>query len=203
YSSVENWSRDAYNLNTKRSIVKKNAHMEWVGGNFGSQVTMLYPCSVLAEEGASADHLGVAFAGVGQNQDTGAKVIHVASNTTSSIVMKSIAKGGGVSTYRGLVEVLPKAADTIINVKCDTLIIGDSTANTYPYIKVKNKTANITHEATAGKLNEEDIFYLESRGVGAEASKALIVNGFINPITRELPLEYAVEMNRMVELEIK
>ncbi|MBL7058571.1 Fe-S cluster assembly protein SufB [Patescibacteria group bacterium] len=203
YSSVENWSRDAYNLNTKRAIIKKDAHMEWVGGNFGSQVTMLYPCSVLVEPGASADHLGVAFAGRGQNQDTGAKVIHAAPNTSSNVVSKSITRNGGISTYRGEVIILPVARNSISNVKCDAIMLGDnSESNTYPKIKIENNTSSVTHEATAGKLNETDIFYLTSRGINESAARSLILNGFINPIAKELPLEYAVEMNRMVELEL-
>lgn len=203
YSSVENWSKDAFNLNTKRAIVKKGAHMEWVGGNFGSQVTMLYPCSVLVGKHASADHLGVAFAGSGQNQDTGAKIIHAASNTSSNVVAKSICKDGGVATYRGVVNIMPNSKNCVANVACDSLLVGDSAiANTYPQIKIENKSASVTHEATAGKLNEVDIFYLMSRGLDESAAKALILNGFINPITKELPLEYAVEMNRMIEMEI-
>lgn len=204
YSSVESWSKDAYNLNTKRAIVQKDAHMEWVGGNFGSNVTMLYPCSVLKEEGASCDHLGIAFANTGQNQDTGAKVIHEASNTTSTVLMKSVSKGGGVASYRGWLEVLPNAKNCVSNVNCDALILDDqSRSDTIPLMKINNPTATIAHEATAGKLSDEDLFYLRSRGLDEEAAAALIVNGFIDPIAKELPLEYAVEMNRMIELEME
>lgn len=204
YSSVESWSKDAYNLNTKRAIVQRGGHMEWVGGNFGSHVTMLYPCSILAGEGASADHLGVAFANEGQYQDTGAKVIHAASHTTSHVVSKSISRGGGISSYRGLIEVAPDAAGCTASVQCDALLLDDmSRSDTIPVMKVKNNTASIAHEATAGKLRAEDIFYLQSRGLSEDEAKALIVNGFIAPISKELPLEYAVEMNRMIELEME
>lgn len=204
YSSVESWSKDAYNLNTKRAIVEADAHMEWVGGNFGSQVTMLYPCSILVGPRASADHLGVAFANAGQIQDTGAKVIHAASDTSSNVVMKSISKGGGVSIYRGLVEVKPKAERTTIAVNCDALLLDDkSVSDTVPVMKINNSSATIAHEASAGKINEEDLFYLRSRGLKEEEASAMLVNGFIDPITKELPLEYAVEMNRMVELEME
>lgn len=204
YSSVESWSKDAYNLNTKRAIVQAGAHMEWVGGNFGSNVTMLYPCSVLAGESATADHLGVAFANQGQIQDTGAKVIHLAPRTASNIVMKSISKSGGQAIYRGLVEIGPQAQDAAANIKCDALILDpQSSSDTIPLIKIKNETAILAHEASAGKLNEEDVFYLRSRGLSEESASAMIVNGFIEPIVKELPLEYAVEMNRMVELEME
>ncbi|MFA6994992.1 MAG: Fe-S cluster assembly protein SufB [Patescibacteria group bacterium] len=204
YSSVESWSKDAYNLNTKRALVEKEAHMEWVGGNFGSNVTMLYPCSVLLGESATADHLGVAFANQGQIQDTGAKVIHLAPHTSSNIIMKSISKGGGQAIYRGLVDISPQAEYAISNIKCDALILDDrSQSDTIPTINIKNQTAVLAHEATAGKLNAEDIFYLRSRGLSEEQASAMIVNGFIEPITKELPLEYSVEMNRMVELEME
>lgn len=204
YSSVESWSKDTYNLNTKRALVEAGAHMEWVGGNFGSQVTMLYPCSVLQGRGATADHLGVAFANGGQIQDTGAKVIHLAPETSSNIVMKSISKGGGHSVYRGLVDISEAAAGAVSSIKCDALILDESSkSDTVPLIKVKNPTAILAHEATAGKLNEEDIFYLRARGLSEAQASALIVNGFIAPIVKELPLEYAVEMNRMIELEME
>jgi Fe-S cluster assembly protein SufB len=204
YSSVESWSKDAYNLNTKRALVQKEAHMEWVGGNFGSNVTMLYPCSVLMGEGATADHLGVAFANQGQIQDTGAKVIHLAPRTSSNIVMKSISKNGGKAIYRGLVEISAAAENAAANIKCDALILDpQSSSDTIPLIKINNETAVLAHEATAGKLNEDDIFYLRSRGLSESAASAMIVNGFIEPIVKELPLEYAVEMNRMVELEME
>lgn len=204
YSSVESWSKDAYNLNTKRALVDAQAHMEWVGGNFGSNVTMLYPCSVLRGEGSSADHLGVAFANQGQIQDTGAKVIHLAPNTTSNIVMKSVSKAGGAAIYRGLVDIGSGAEQAVSNIKCDALILDEiSSSDTVPMIKVKNSSALLVHEASAGKLSEDDIFYLRSRGLSEAQAAASIVNGFIAPIVKELPLEYAVEMNRLVELEME
>jgi Fe-S cluster assembly protein SufB len=204
YSSVENWSKDAYNLNTKRALVETDAHMDWVGGNFGSCVTMLYPCSVLMGEGASCEHLGVAFAGAGQIQDTGAKVIHNAPHTSSNIIMKSISRGGGSSVYRGLVSIESQADYAISNVKCDALILDElSSSDTIPLNKIKNETAVLAHEASAGRLNDDDIFYLRSRGLSEELASAIIVNGFIEPIVKELPLEYAVEMNRLIELEME
>lgn len=204
YSSVENWSKDTYNLNTKRAIVEKDAVMEWVGGNMGSGVTMLYPCSILKGSGAHADHLGIAFANAGQTQDTGAKVICAAPHTSCNVVMKSLSKGGGVSVYRGLLQVLPQAHDVTARVECDALILDDySRSDTFPEMKIMNNDVTIAHEASAGKLNEEDIFYLTSRGIDEEMAKGMIVNGFIEPIVRELPMEYAVEMNRLIELEME
>lgn len=204
YSSVESWSKDAYNLNTKRALVEKDARMEWVGGNFGSRVTMLYPCSVLLGAGASADHLGVAFANTGQTQDTGAKVIHAAAHTSSKVVMKSISRGGGISVYRGLLDISSRAENAISHVNCDALILDRaSRSDTAPVMKIRNNNVTLAHEATAGKLSEEDIFYLCSRGLSAEEASSFIVSGFIEPITKELPLEYAVEMNRMIELEME
>lgn len=204
YSSVENWSIDTYNLNTKRAIVDSDGTMEWVGGNMGSGVTMLYPCSILKGQGAHCDHLGIAFANKGQIQDTGAKVIHAAPHTSSNVVMKSLSKGGGISVYRGLLQVMPNAHDVTSRVECDALILDDySRSDTIPDMKIMNNDVTIAHEATAGKLNEEDIFYLTSRGIDEETAKGMIVNGFIEPIVRELPMEYAVEMNRLIELEME
>ncbi len=204
YSSVENWSTDTYNLNTKRALVEQDAHMEWVSGNMGSGVTMLYPCSVLRGERAHSEHLGIAFAGDGQIQDTGAKVYHSASHTTSNIVMKSLSKDGGTSSYRGVVSVAPQAAQVISNVQCDALILDDhSISNTTPQVDVQNHTASVTHEASAGKISEEDVYYLQTRGLDEQEATSMIVNGFIEPIVKQLPLEYAVEMNRLIELEME
>ena len=204
YSSVENWSRDAYNLNTKRAVVKKDATMEWIGGNMGSGVTMLYPCSMLVCEGARCDHMAIAFANAGQWQDTGAKVMHLAPHTSSKVVSKSISKGGGAAIYRGLLSVAPNAHDCTANVECDALLLDEvSRTDTIPDIKIRNNDVTIAHEASVGKLSEEDIFYLTSRGIPEEEAKAMIVNGFIEPIVRLLPLEYAVEMNRLIELEME
>ena len=204
YSSVENWSKDTYNLNTKRAIVGEDGFMEWVGGNLGSQVTMLYPCSILKGDRSRADHLGIAFANAGQIQDTGAKVIHLGKQTKSSIVMKSLSKGGGTSVYRGLLQIAPSADGSVANVECDALILDDySRSDTIPDMKIANADVSITHEASAGKLNEEDLFYLMARGLSDEEAKAMIVNGFLEPIIKELPMEYAVELNKLIELEME
>jgi len=204
YSSVENWSRDTYNLNTKRAIIEKDATMEWVGGNMGSGVTMLYPCSILKGDGSKSNHLSIAFANEGQIQDTGAKIIHIGKNTSSRVTMKSISKGGGASIYRGDVKITKAADNAISQVECDALILDPiSSSDTIPDMKVDNETATVNHEARVGRLNEEDIFYLTSRGIPKEQAEAMIVNGFINPIVRGLPLEYAVEMNRLIELEME
>lgn len=204
YSSVENWSRDTYNLNTKRAIVQKDAVMEWVGGNMGSGTTMLYPCSMLVGEGARCDHFGIAFANAGQWQDTGAKVHHLAPHTSSSVINKSISKGGGKAVYRGQLKVGPRAHDCTASVQCDALLLDDlSRTDTIPDMQIRHNDITIAHEATVGKLSPEDIFYLTSRGITEEHARAMIVNGFIEPIVRQLPLEYAVEMNRLIELEME
>lgn len=204
YSSVENWSRDTYNLNTKRAIVQKDGTMEWIGGNMGSGVTMLYPCSMLVGEGARCDHMAIAFANKGQWQDTGAKVFHLAPHTSSKVVSKSVSKDGGVSVYRGMLRVAPHAHDCTANVECDALLLDEiSRTDTIPDINIRNNDVTIAHEATVGKLSEEDLFYLMSRGIAEEEARAMIVNGFIEPIVRLLPLEYAVEMNRLIELEME
>ncbi len=204
YSSVENWSRDTYNLNTKRAIVQKDGVMEWIGGNMGSGVTMLYPCSILAGEGAHCDHMALAFANKGQWQDTGAKVLHMAPHTSSTVISKSVSKGGGCCVYRGLLKIAPHAHDCTASVECDALLLDEqSRTDTIPDIQVKNNDVTIAHEATVGKLSEEDVFYLMSRGISEEAAKAMIVSGFIEPIVRLLPLEYAVEMNRLIEMEME
>ncbi|MCB9807957.1 Fe-S cluster assembly protein SufB [Candidatus Peribacteria bacterium] len=204
YSSVENWSRDTYNLNTKRAIVRKDATMEWIGGNMGSGVTMLYPCSMLVQEGARCDHMAIAFANGDQWQDTGAKVMHLAPHTSSNVVSKSISKDGGCSVYRGMLKIAPNAHDATASVECDALLLDEtSRTDTIPDINVRNNDVTIAHEATVGRLSEEDIFYLTSRGIPEEQARAMIVNGFIEPIVRLLPLEYAVEMNRLIELEME
>lgn len=204
YSSVENWSRDTYNLNTKRAIVEKDATMEWVGGNMGSGVTMLYPCSMLVGEGARCDYLAIAFANKDQWQDTGAKIFHMAPHTSSKVTSKSISKSGGTAIYRGMLHVAPNARDSTANIQCDALLLdGISRTDTIPDINIRNNDVTIAHEATVGKLSEEDLFYLMSRGIPEDHARAMIVNGFIEPIVRQLPLEYAVEMNRLIELEME
>lgn len=204
YSSVENWSKDTYNLNTKRAIVQDHATMEWVGGNMGSGVTMLYPCSLLVGQHSRANHLGVAFANAGQHQDTGAKVILTGAHARASIVSKSLSKGGGNSTYRGLVDVKKSAQHAVVNIECDALMLdGMSISDTIPHITCDNETASITHEATAGKISDEALLYLQARGIEPEDAKGMIVNGFLDEIVKTLPLEYASELNRLIELEME
>lgn len=204
YSSVENWSKDTYNLNTKRAIVGANSTMEWVGGNMGSGVTMLYPCTVLKGRGGHADHLGIAFANEGQLQDTGSKVIIAASDCSCNVVMKSLSKANGISVYRGQLKVMPNLENITCRVECDALILDEySRSDTIPDMEILSDDVSIAHEARAGKINEEDIFYLMSKGIDEETALAMIVNGFIDPIVRELPMEYAVEMNRLIELEME
>lgn len=204
YISVENWSFNTYNLNTKRAIVEKNGEINWVGGNMGSGVTMLYPSSVLVGEGARSDNLGIVFAGKGQVQDTGAKVIHLAPNTKSTIRSKSISKDGGIANYRGLIKVLPMATKTVSSLVCDSLILDQhSQANTFPSVINKNDDVEISHEARIGRIGEDDIFYLKSRGLSTDDAVRLVVSGFVSPIIKALPLEYAVELNRLIELEME
>jgi Fe-S cluster assembly protein SufB len=204
YSSVENWSKNVFNLNTKRAVVDEDGIIEWINGNTGSQSTMLYPCSILRGERARSDSLGIAFAAAGQNQDTGSKVIHAAPYTSSTIQAKSISKDGGISTYRGLVKVLPKAVHSKVAVNCDALLIDDkSISNTYPTMKIENNKVDIAHEATVGRIGEEEIFYLMSRGLSQEQARQLVVSGFIEPIIKQLPLEYSVELNKLIELEME
>ena len=203
YSSVENWSKNTFNLNTKRAIVHKDAIIEWVNGNLGSGTTMLYPTSVLVGENARSDSLGIAFAANDQNQDTGSKAIHLAPNTKSTIVSKSISKDGGVTTYRGLVYVGDKAINSSTSTVCDALLVGNgSVSNTYPLIKVQNNEVDVAHEATVGKIGEEEIFYLMSRGLSEEEAIRMVVGGFIESIVKQLPLEYAVELNKLISLEM-
>jgi Fe-S cluster assembly protein SufB len=204
YSSVENWSRNTYNLNTKRAIVDEDGTVEWINGNLGSGCTMLYPCSVLRGPRARSDSLGIAFAAKGQNQDTGSKVIHAASDTSSTIQAKSISKDGGISTYRGLVHILPRAARCKTAVNCDALLIGTaSVSNTYPTMRIENNSADVAHEASVGRIGEEEIFYLMSRGLSELQARQMVVAGFIEPIIKALPLEYSVELNKLIELEME
>ena len=204
YSSIENWSKNTYNLNTKRALVDKNGIIEWINGNNGSQCTMLYPSSILRGEGAHAESLGVAFGAKGQNQDTGSKVVLVAPNTSAKIRAKSISKDGGITTYRGLVHVTKRAKNAKVSVDCDALILdATSVSNTYPYMNIENNTVSITHEAKVGKIAKEKIFYLTSRGLTEEQAVKLIVAGFVEPIVKQLPLEYAVELNKLIEMEME
>jgi len=204
YSSIENWSRNVYNLNTKRAIVHENAKMKWLNGNIGSAVTMLYPSSVLVGEKASSESIGIAFAGKGQHHDTGSKVIHVASNTSSVIDSKSISKDGGISTYRGLIHVAKDAANCKTYMKCNGLLLDkESRSDALPKLEIKNSDVEAAHEATVGKIGEEEIFYLMSRGLTEDQAVKMIVSGFVGPLTKALPLEYAVELNKLIELEIE
>lgn len=204
YSSIENWSKDTYNLNTKRALVDEDAVIEWVNGNMGSGTTMLYPCSILRGRGARSDSLGVAFAGPGQNQDTGAKAIHAAPNTSSNIVSKSISTNGGVNTFRGLIHITPGATQSNAAMVCDALLVGGkSVANTIPELKIKNEQVNVAHEARIGKIGEEEIFFLQSRGLSEQEATRLVVSGFIEPIVKALPVEYALELNRLIEMEME
>ncbi len=204
YSSIENWSKNTFNLNTKRAVVDENGVIEWVNGNTGSASTMLYPTSVLFGKGARSEYLGIAFAGKGQNQDTGTKVYHLAPNTTSIIQSKSISTEGGVTTYRGLVKVSKKAKHSKVSVECDALMTDSlSSSNTIPYIQVENDDVDLAHEATVGSISDETIFYLMSRGISEADAKKMIVSGFIEPIVKALPLEYAIEFNKLIELEME
>ncbi len=204
YTTIQNWSKNVYNLVTKRAAAYKNATMEWVDGNLGSKLTMKYPAVWLMEEGARGEILSVAFAGDGQHQDAGGKVVHVAPNTSSQIISKSISKGTGRSSYRGLVKVHKGAEDVRSNVVCDALLLDEtSRTDTYPYMEIEEEKVSIGHEATVSKVAEEQIFYLQSRGISEEEAMSMIVNGFIEPIAKELPLEYAVELNRLIQLEME
>ncbi len=204
YSSVENWSKNTYNLNTKRAIVEENGLMEWIGGNLGSNVTMLYPCSILKGKKARADHTSIAFAGKGQNQDTGAKVIHLAPETSCTIKAKSISKDGGITTYRGFLKINKGATDAKAHVLCDALILDkDSISNTNPHMEINEQHVDIAHEATTGRISEEKLFYIMSRGLTEDEAVKLVVSGFIEPIVKQLPLEYAVELNKLIELEVE
>jgi Fe-S cluster assembly protein SufB len=204
YSTIQNWSHNVYNLVTQRALVHRNASMGWLDGNLGSKVTMKYPSCYLVGEGAHGEVLSIAFAGQGQHQDAGAKMIHAAPNTSSSIVSKSISKDSGRSSYRGLVQIHDGASHARSNVECDALLLDErAKTDTYPYIEINEKTAHVGHEATVSKLNDEQIFYLQTRGLAQDEAAALIVRGFLEPVAKELPLEYAVELNRLIELEME
>jgi Fe-S cluster assembly protein SufB len=204
YTTIQNWSKNVYNLVTKRAVAHKNARVEWIDGNLGSKLTMKYPAVYLVGEGAHAEVLSVAFSGSGQHQDAGSKVIHAAPNTTSVITSKSVSKDGGRGSYRGLVKVHDGAHGSKVSVKCDALILDDkSRSDTYPTMEVDENRVAIEHEATVSKVGEEQVFYLQSRGLTEQEATLLIVNGFIEPFTKELPMEYAVELNRLIQLEME
>lgn len=204
YTTIQNWSRNIFNLVTKRASAYRNATVEWVDGNLGSRLTMKYPCIQLLEEGAKGEILSVAFAGVDQHQDAGAKMIHAAPNTTSRITSKSISKDNGRATYRGLVKIHKQAKNCKVSVECDALLIGDDArSDTYPTMEIDNQQVRVEHEARVSKVAEEQLFYLCSRGLSEDEARLLIVNGFMEPFTKELPLEYAVELNRLIQLEME
>jgi len=204
YTTIQNWSNNVYNLVTKRAMAYGDALMEWVDGNLGSQLTMKYPAIYLMEPGARGETLSIAFANQGQHQDAGAKMVHCAPNTSSRIISKSISKGGGRSSYRGLVKVASGANDCKSNVVCDALILDpDSRSDTYPTIEVDEDDVAIEHEASVSKIAEEQLFYLMSRGMSEAEASSMIVTGFIEPLVKELPMEYAVEMNRLIELQME
>ncbi len=204
YTTIQNWSTNVYNLVTKRAVCHENATMEWVDGNLGSRLTMKYPAVWMVGKGARGEVLSVAFASEGMHQDAGAKMVHVASDTSSTIVSKSVSKGGGRTSYRGLVRVEPGAKRVKASVVCDALLLDeDSRSDTYPYMDIQEEDTSIGHEATVSKVADDQIFYLMSRGLSEEAAMAMIVRGFIEPIAKELPMEYAVELNRLIELQME
>ncbi|MBQ7602595.1 MAG: Fe-S cluster assembly protein SufB [Clostridia bacterium] len=204
YSTIENWSKNMLNLNTKKAIVENNATMEWISGSFGSRISMLYPMSVLRGDNAHTEYTGISFAGAGQNLDTGFKVVHIGKNTSSVVNSRSISKNGGIATYRSLVSILSNAKGARCSVSCDGLMLDDfSRSDTIPVNNIENDDIIFSHEAKVGKISEQTIFYLMSRGLSEEDARALIIRGFANPISKELPMEYAVEMNRLINLELK
>jgi Fe-S cluster assembly protein SufB len=204
YTTIQNWSTNVYNLVTKRAVAYQDATMEWVDGNLGSKLTMKYPAVYLMEPGAHGEVLSIAFAGPGQHQDAGGKVVHGAPNTSSKITSKSISKGGGRTSYRGLLKVYKGAHHSRSNVVCDALLIDDrSRSDTYPYIEIDEDDVTIGHEATVSKVGEEQLFYLMSRGLSEEEATTMVVSGFIEPLVKELPMEYAIEMNRLIQLQME
>ncbi len=203
YTTIQNWSNDVYNLVTKRAHAYENATVEWIDANTGSQLSMKYPAIYLRGRGATADIISVAVAGKGQHQDTGAKAIHLAPDTRSRIVSKSVSKDGGRATYRGTLKVAPGATNAVASVRCDALMLDDqSRSDTYPYIDIQEDDTTMTHEATVGKISQDQIFYLMSRGLTENEAQNLIVQGFLEVFTKELPMEYAIEFNRLVRLEM-
>lgn len=204
YTTIQNWSNNVYNLVTQRAVCEEGATMEWIDGNIGSKINMKYPSVYLMGEHARGETLSIAFAGAGQHQDTGAKMVHMAPNTSSHIVSKSISRMGGRSSYRGLVEIDEKATGSKSNVLCDALLVDTiSRSDTYPYVDVRNDEVEMGHEATVSKVSEDQLFYLMSRGLTETEAMSTIVRGFVEPIARELPMEYALELNRLIELQME
>ncbi len=204
YTTIQNWSNNVYNLVTKRTVCEEGGTMEWVDGNIGSKVTMKYPAVWLMGEHARGETLSIAFAGEGQYQDTGAKMVHVAPNTSSSVLSKSVSRGGGRTSYRGLLQVQEGAHGSASTVKCDALLVDQiSRSDTYPYVDVREDDVTLGHEATVSKLSDDQLFYFMSRGIEEDEAMAMIVRGFVEPIARELPMEYALELNRLIELQME
>ncbi|CCH79737.1 FeS cluster formation protein [Nostocoides japonicum T1-X7] len=204
YTTIQNWSNNVYNLVTKRATCDEGATMEWIDGNIGSKVTMKYPAVFLLGEHARGETLSIAFAGEGQHQDAGSKMVHAAPNTSSTIISKSVARGGGRTSYRGLVQILEGSHGSKSNVVCDALLVDEiSRSDTYPYVDVREDDVQMGHEATVSKVSEDQLFYLRSRGLTEEEAMAMIVRGFVEPIARELPMEYALELNRLIELQME
>jgi feS assembly protein sufB len=204
YSTIENWSKNMYNLNTKRAIVEENGVIEWVSGSFGSHVSYLYPMSILKGNGSRSEFTGITFAGKGQNLDTGAKMVHIGEDTSSIINTKSVSKGGGTNTYRSMVTVRESAKRSKAFVSCQSLMLdSDSRSDTIPAMDIRTDDTDIGHEAKIGRISDDAVFYLMSRGISEEEARAMIVSGFANPVSKELPLEYAVEMNNLIQLEMK
>jgi Fe-S cluster assembly protein SufB len=204
YTTIQNWSNNVYNLVTKRAVAHEGATMEWVDGNIGSKVTMKYPAVWMVGEHAKGEVLSVAFAGEGQHQDAGAKMVHAAPHTSSTIISKSVARGGGRTSYRGLVQVEPGAHHSASTVKCDALLVDTiSRSDTYPYVDVREDDVSLGHEATVSKVSDDQLFYLMSRGLSEDEAMAMVVRGFVEPIARELPMEYALELNRLIELQME
>jgi Fe-S cluster assembly protein SufB len=204
YTTIQNWSNNVYNLVTKRAVADKNATMEWVDGNLGSKLTMKYPAVILRGEGAHGEVLSIAFAGKGQHQDAGAKITHLAPNTTSQIISKSISKDGGRASYRGLLKVAEGADNVKSNVVCDALLLDDkSRSDTYPTIEIDAKNVTMGHEASVSRVGEDQLFYAMSRGMSEDEANAMIVNGFIEPLVKELPMEYALELNRLIQIQLE
>ena len=204
YTTIQNWSNNVYNLVTKRATCAEGATMEWIDGNIGSKVTMKYPAVFLMGEHAKGETLSIAFAGEGQHQDAGSKMVHAAPNTSSSIVSKSVARGGGRTSYRGLVQINEGAHGSKSSVVCDALLVDTiSRSDTYPYVDIREDDVQMGHEATVSKVSEDQLFYLMSRGMSEEEAMAMIVRGFVEPIAKELPMEYALELNRLIELQME
>jgi Fe-S cluster assembly protein SufB len=204
YTTIQNWSKNVFNLVTKRTSVYGEGTMEWVDGNLGSKLTMKYPSCYLLEPGAKGEVLSIAFAGDGQHQDAGGKIVHAAPHTTGTISSKSISKGTGRTSYRGLVKIYPGMKGCKTHVNCDALLLNEeSRSDTYPYMEIEEDDVAVTHEATVSKIGEEQLFYLMSRGIPVDEASAMIVRGFIEPIAKELPMEYAIELNRLIELEME